>query len=88
MLIAYLATKKILKKPSNYVYFITYALNAKFLTKRNDSSYVAKSPRNTAPKGGSVNVGRSEYSNICNMCNVKGYTIRNCKLYNYLRLIS
>ncbi|RAQ98663.1 putative gag-pol poly protein [Stemphylium lycopersici] len=85
MLMAHPETSRLLKKPSNYAYFIAKATTASFPQERNDGSFITPAPRNTAPGRGTASYGGREYRNTCNMCNDSGHQVRNCELYNHLR---
>lgn len=85
MLMAHPDTARLLKKPSNYAYFIAKATTASLPQERNDGSFVTMAPRNTAPNRGTASYGGREYRNTCNMCNEAGHQVKNCDLYNYLK---
>ena len=75
----------IFKNPHNALYFMGRASKVDPPVERNDGSFVTKAPRNTAPKGGTIQYGKSEYTNTCHMCNEEGHKIAECELYNNLR---
>ena len=81
------STSQLFKKPANALYFLGRATNHNPPADRNDGSFLSKAPRNTAPKGGSMMMGQTEYNNTCHMCNTEGHKISSCELYNNLRNI-
>lgn len=82
---AHSSVAPIFKNPHNALYFMGRASKVDPPVERNDGSFVTKAPRNTAPKGGTIQYGRAEYTNTCHMCNEEGHKIADCELYNNLR---